>query len=256
MMTTGIRKPGVFCWINLLTSQPDAARAFFAKLFGWTYVEMPGMGHLMRSGGRDIGGIFDLASPQTPPGTPPHNGVMVKVDSADATAEKVKALGGKAMDPFDVMTFGRMAVCVDPNGAAFDVWEPKIGAGTDADTQHPGTPSWFETMTTDVARASAFYTALFGWTAESMRFPDFVYTTFKLGDAYVAGMMAITPQMGAMTPHWGTYFTVADADATAAHAVELGATLCVPAQDVPSVGRFVGITSPQGVTFYAMRYAA
>jgi predicted enzyme related to lactoylglutathione lyase len=254
-MTTGVRKPGEFCWINMLTPQPADARAFFAALFGWTYVEMPGMGHLMQSGGRDIGGIFDLASPQTPPGTPPHIGVMVKVESADATVEKVKALGGKALDPFDVMTFGRMAVCFDPNGAPFDVWEPKSGAGTDADTQHPGTPSWFESMTTDVARASAFYTALFGWTAEAMTFPDFVYTTFKLGDAYVAGMMAITPQMGAMPPHWGTYFTVADADATARQAVELGATICVPAQDVPGVGRFVGITSPQGVTFYAMQYA-
>jgi predicted enzyme related to lactoylglutathione lyase len=255
-MTTGIRKPGEFCWINMLTQQPAEARAFFTKLFGWTYVEMPGMGHRMQSGGRDFGGIFDLASPQTPPGTPPHIGVMVKVDSADATVEKVKALGGTAMAPFDVLTFGRMAVCFDPNGAPFDVWEPKASAGTDADTEHPGTPSWFESMTTDVARATAFYKALFGWTAETMAFGDLDYTMFKLGDAYVAGMMAITPEMGAMRPHWGTYFTVADADTTARQAVELGATICVPAQDVPGVGRFVGITSPQGVTFYAMQYAS
>ena len=47
-----------------------------------------------------------------------------------------------------------------------------------------------------------------------------------------------------------------DADATAQEAVELGATLCVPAQDIPGVGRFCGITSPQGVTFYVIKYAS
>ena len=67
-------------------------------------------------------------------------------------------------------------------------------------------------MTTDVDRASKFYAALFGWTPEAMPMPGFDYTTFKLGDAYVAGMMPITPEMGTMRPHWGTYFTVNDAD--------------------------------------------
>ena len=67
-------------------------------------------------------------------------------------------------------------------------------------------------------------------------------------------MMQITPEMGTMRPHWGTYFTVTDADETAREAVELGAKLCMPVQDIPGVGRFCGITSPQGVTFYVIEY--
>ena len=59
---------------------------------------------------------------------------MVKVESADATADKVNALGGKAMPPFDIMQNGRMAVCFDPNGAQFDLWQPKKEPGTDVDT--------------------------------------------------------------------------------------------------------------------------
>ena len=86
--------------------------------------------------------------------------------------------------------------------------------------------------------------------------PGFDYTTFKLGDAPVAGMMPITPEMGKMRPHWATYFTVDDADETASEAVKLGATLCMPLKDIPGVGRFCGITSPQGVTFYVITYAA
>src|SRR4029079_12308132 len=99
-MATGTRKTGEFCWINMLTPQPAEARAFFSELLGWTYVEMPGMGHRVQVGGRDIGGLFDLAHPNTPKGTPPLIGVMVKVASADATCEKARELGGKAKPAF------------------------------------------------------------------------------------------------------------------------------------------------------------
>ncbi len=116
-MATGTRKPGEFCWINMLTPQPAEARAFFGRILGWSYFEMPGLGHGVRVGGRDVGGLFDLDGPNTPPGLKPHIGVMVKVDNADAVCEKVQALGGTAKPAFDIMEQGRMAVCNDPNGA-------------------------------------------------------------------------------------------------------------------------------------------
>jgi predicted enzyme related to lactoylglutathione lyase len=253
-MTTGTRRTGDFCWINMLTPQPAEARAFFGALLGWTYVEMPGMGHRVQVGGRDIGGLFDVVSPRTPKGTAPDIGVMLKVESADAACEKVTSLGGKTQPAFDIMDQGRMAVCTDPNGAVFDVWEPKKSHLTDADSNQHGAPSWFETMTTDVDRAANFYSGLFGWTPEVVPMPGSKYTTFKHGTAYVAGMIQITPQMGMLQPHWATYFTVNDADEAAREAVKLGAKLCVPVQVVPGIGRFCGITSPQGVTFYIIAY--
>src|ERR1700730_4685900 len=94
-MTTDIRKAGEFCWINMLTPQPEQARAFFGQLLGGTYFEMPGIGHGVTVCGRDVGGLFDLDSPKTPRGLPPCIGVMVKVESVDAICEKVTALGGK-----------------------------------------------------------------------------------------------------------------------------------------------------------------
>jgi predicted enzyme related to lactoylglutathione lyase len=253
-MTTGTRKPGEFCWINMLTPQPAEAREFFGKLLGWSYFEMPGIGHGVQVGGNDIGGLFDLEGPNTPVGTPPLIGVMVKVESADATCAKVTALGGKAKPAFDIMDQGRMAVCFDPNGAEFDVWEPKKMLGTAVDSSRHGAPSWFETMTTDVDRASKFYSGLFGWTPEVKQSPGFTYTTFKNGATDVAGMLEIAPSMGEMRPHWVTYFTVTDAEEAAREAVELGATLCRRVQEVPGVGRFCGITSPQGVTFCVIEY--
>jgi len=254
-MATGTRKTGEFCWINMLTPQPDRARAFFGHLLGWSYFEMPGLGHGMRVGGRDVGGLFDIDGPNTPPGLTPLIGVMVKVDNVDAVCAKIRSLGGTAKPAFDILEQGRMAVCTDPNGAQFDVWEPKKMHGTDVDSALHGAPCWFETLTNDVDRATEFYSGLFDWTPDVMWMPGYHYTTFKLGDAYVAGLMRITPEMGTMRPHWGTYFTVKDVDETARGAVGLGARLCVPARDIPGVGRFCGITSPQGVTFYAIKYS-
>jgi predicted enzyme related to lactoylglutathione lyase len=254
-MAKGNRKPGEFCWINMLTPQPEAAREFFGKLLRWEYDEMPGMGHLVKVGGHRVGGLFDLASPQVPPGTPPHLGVMVKVESADAIAERSVALGGKAKAGFDIADRGRMAECFDPNGAEFDLWEPKKNQGTDVDATLHGAPSWFETITSDTALAAKFYCHLFGWTAEENVRPEFTYTSFKLDGEYVAGMMPILPRMGEIPSHWGVYFTVEDVDETEWLAGELGAKVFIPAQDIPGVGRFCGIFSPQGVMFYAIRYS-
>lgn len=43
---------------------------------------------------------------------------------------------------------------------------------------------------------------------------------------------------------------------SAREAVQLGRSLCIPPQDIPNVGRFCGITSPQGVTFFAIKYSS
>ena len=253
-MTPRPRKPGEFCWINMITPASQESRDFFAALLGWSYSEIPGMGHTISVGGSPIGGLFDLNSPMTPPGTMVGIGVMLKVESADATAERVKALGGTAKPAFDIGPQGRMAECYDPVGANFDLWQPGNSPGSEVDTTLHGAPSWFETMTTDAPRATAFYTELFGWTPNVMQTGPVSYTSFTLGDTQVAGMLPITPDMGPIPSHWGVYFTVTDTDATAALAAERGGKVFIPPRDIPNVGRFCGLISPQGVRFYAIRY--
>lgn len=254
-MQATIRPVGQFCWINMLTPDPAAAREFFATLLGWTYVEMPGVGYRMQVNGHDIGGMFDLNGPNTPPGTPPCIGVMVKVESADATAKRVAELGGKALPPMDVFDAGRMAVCFDPSGANFDVWEPRAQQGTDADPTAVGAPSWHEVLTNDGTGAAKFYTSLFGWTAQAMPMPGFTYTTFNQGTDQVGGMMPILPEMGAVPPCWSVYFNVSDVDAAAATAKAAGGSVTMEPHDIPNVGRMAGVTSPQGVMFHVIRYA-
>jgi uncharacterized protein len=255
-MTTGVRKTGDFCWINILTPDPAGARDFFGKLLGWTFDDLSGMGDLIKVDGHQVGGMFDINSPQTPPGTPPVIGVMVKVDSADEMAEKVTSLGGQAQPPMDVMENGRMVMCHDTSGANFDLWEPRKEAGMSSDTSHHGAPSWFENYSNDVPKSTQFYSQLFGWKSEVMSMPGMDYTLFKLDgvEQPIAGMMALTPDMGPMPPNWATYFTVNDADAAAAKATELGGSVAVGPLDIPDIGRFAGIVSPQGVMFFVIKY--
>ncbi|UQA60568.1 VOC family protein [Polyangium aurulentum] len=256
-MTTGTRKTHDFCWINVMTPEAERARAFFGKLFGWTYGEMPGVpgSQLILVGGRTAGALMDLAVANMPPGTPAVIGVLVKVEDADAAVAKVASLGGRADQVFDALDNGRMAVCTDPNGAVFGLWQPKKQAGMDVDSHAHGAPGWFETITSDAGRAAAFYSALFGWTVEEQQMPGMTYTLFKLDAVPVGGAMPILPNMGDVPPHWGVSFSVTNADETARLGVELGATLLFPVGDIPGVGRFAMLQSPQGVPFQITEWA-
>lgn len=254
-MATGERKIGEFCWINILTPDPAAAQQFFAATMGWQYVEIPGMGHRVQVDGHDIGGMWDIAGPNTPPGTQPGIGVMVRVADADATSARAALLGGTGKPAFDIGPTGRMAELYDPVGANIDVWQGGTSPGMTADSLRHGVPSWFECVSTDVAKSVAFYTDLFGWTARRESMPGFDYTTLLLGDKPAGGMMPINPEWGEVPPHWGVYLNADDVDATVAKATSLGATIMVPAMDVESVGRFCGLVSPQGVMFYVIKYS-
>jgi predicted enzyme related to lactoylglutathione lyase len=243
-MTTRLRKTGEFCWFNILTPRPANAREFFGELLGWTYLDT-GMGHTVQVDGHDVGAIFDLAGPNTPKGTPPLIGLMVKVQSADAAAERVRALRGEANPPFDIGGAGRMSVCHDPNGAEFDVWEPRALQGTDVDANAPGAPTWFETMTTDVDRATKFYSALFGWRSGS----GSDHRTFTYGGRRVGGAKRCS--LEGQRPHWATYFAVKDADKIARDAIKRGAEVFASVTAVRGI-RSCGIRSPQGIPFYVM----
>ncbi|MDI1437012.1 VOC family protein [Polyangium sorediatum] len=259
-MTTGTRKTHDFCWINLMTPEAERARAFFGTLFGWTYREMPGVPgaqHIL-VGDRTAGALMDLSAPNMPPDIPPFIGVMVKVENADAAVAKVTSLGGSAEPVFDMLDNGRMAQCADPNGAVFFVWQAKKQHGIDVDSHAHGAPSWYETLTSDLGRATSFYAALFGWKLEDQcPVPGMTYTLFKLDKVPVGGAMQLMPEhMGDVPPHWGTSFAVTNADETARLAVELGATLCIPVSELAGVGRFALLKSPQGVSFHIVEWAS
>ncbi len=121
-----------------------------------------------------------------------------------------------------------------------------------------GAFSWNELLTTDVANATAFYTALLGWKAEDASMPEhgIVYTMVKVGETPVGGIMAIPPAAKGMPPMWGSYVTVDDVDASARKAVELGGRIYKEPTDIPGVGRFCVIGDPQGAALNLIAYGS
>jgi predicted enzyme related to lactoylglutathione lyase len=117
-----------------------------------------------------------------------------------------------------------------------------------------GAFSWCELMTTDPAAAKDFYVRLFGWELEEMSMEGMTYTVVKAGGEAVGGIMAMPAEAQGIPPHWGSYVTVADVDATARKAQELGGKVLVPPLDIPGVGRFSVLQDPQGAVISAITY--
>ncbi|MEV4344950.1 VOC family protein [Actinoplanes sp. NPDC049596] len=118
----------------------------------------------------------------------------------------------------------------------------------------PGTPSWVDLGTADLAGAERFYTELFGWTAEVSG----EYITFLRNGLPVAGA---GPLYGAGQPTaWSTYIGTDDADAVAARVAATGGKVLVPPFDVTDQGRMAAFLDPGGAPFsvwqpWAMRGA-
>ena len=243
--------PGAFCWIELGTTDQNAAKVFYGKLFGWTFEDMP-MGPEMtyttfKLKGRRVAAAYKL-DPKVMPGAPPHWMSYVATADANATARRAGELGGKVMaEPFDVMEFGRMAVLADPTGAIISIWQARTHNGIEIHDE-PAAFCWGQLNTSDMARAEAFYTALFGWKPKTGSDGGMTYTEWLMGGKPIGGMMEL-PKEAQAPPHWLAYFAVANCDESAAQAAKLGAKTCVPPTDIPGTGRFAVLADPQGVTF-------
>jgi uncharacterized protein len=253
MQETPEYKPGTFCWVELGTTNSEAAKSFYTNLFGWSYVDnpvSPDMVYTMlKLDGKDVGALYQLTPDMTAEGIPPNWLSYISVVSADEAASKVKAAGGTLMKgPFDVFTVGRMAVVQDPAGAVFAVWQAGTHQGAGI-YNVPSTFCWNELGTIDTQKAGEFYSSVFGWTRNVQNFGPMEYTMFANDDRPVGGTYKITSEMGNIPPHWLVYFAVDDCDAKVEKATELGASIIKPADDIPGVGRFAILQDPQSAVF-------
>jgi hypothetical protein len=107
---------------------------------------------------------------------------------------------------------------------------------------------WYDLMTPDPEGAKPFYTAVMGWGIEVWDNPEMPYTMWKAGERTIGGIMTLPAEAvaGGARPHWLSYVTVPDVDASIARAQELGAKVMMPPTSVATVGRFAVIADPQG----------
>jgi uncharacterized protein len=269
--------PGVPCWVDTSQPDPEASLPFYSGLFGWEFNNLMPEGS---EGDYFVGYIRggDVAAVGTIPEGAPRVATWntyIWVDSADETATKaLKAGGGVAAEPFDVMRAGRMAVITDPEGAAFNVWQAKEGKGAKIVNEH-GALNFNGLAVRDVEGAKAFYRAVFGWGTLDMpmgvlwtlpgygdhleeRTPGLRQQMSQMGapDGFIDVVAALNPIAGndSQTPaHWTVTFGVDDAEGTAAKAKELGGEVVAGPYNAPWT-RLAVIKDPQGATFVAGQF--
>lgn len=270
--------PGVPCWVDTDQPDPQAAVEFYAGLFGWEFEErspddMPGTYHVARLRGRDVAGV---GTKQEGADWPTAWNTYVCVESADEGAARVLDAGGSVlMDAFDVGEAGRMVAVADPEGAAFNLWQPRGMTGAQL-VNEPGTLNFNDLSTRDSEGAKSFYRSVFGWGALELEGGFGMWTLPAYGDhleerdpgvrkrhAEAGAPAGFTDVVARLTPlgedqpetppHWGLTFAVEDSDATAERATELGGEVVVPPFDAPWV-RMTVITDPQGATFTASKF--
>jgi predicted enzyme related to lactoylglutathione lyase len=291
--------PGVPCWVDASEPEPQAAVEFYGGLFGWQFEDtLPpdSEGHyFIARHEATTTSIFDLSRQRLqgdvagirsiPESAPPMAmwNTHFWVDSADEVASKAKDAGGSVVtEPFEFMDACRMAVCADPEGAAFGVWEAKKHRGAQL-VNDPGAPVFNGLNTRDVEVAKSFYGAVFGWQTGSIgggsegwtlpgygdwlereHHPDLRKQMAKAGappgfEDVVGAIVPIADDQPDIPAHWGVTFATDDADATAEKAAELGGKVIVPPFDAPwsTSGYTIRVTvlaDPQGATFSASRF--
>jgi uncharacterized protein len=117
------------------------------------------------------------------------------------------------------------------------------------DTPWPaGTPCWVDLGTDDVARATTFYSALFGWDTQAGPPEAGGYVMCQIQGKAVAG---IGPKMGpAEVPTaWTTYLASDDVDATTSKVTAAGGAVLAEPFDVMDVGRMSVAADPAGAVF-------
>lgn len=247
-------RPGSFCWIELATSDQGAAKKFYGELFGWAPNDMPmGPGDfytIFHLGGRQVSAAYTQRGDEREQGIPPHWNLYVATESADASAKRAGELGAKVLaEPFDVFDAGRMAVIQDPTGAVFCLWEAKSHVGSRIGGVD-GTLCVADLMTRDQEKASAFYEKLFGWRiAKEDEEPEHRYYHIFNGEEFIGGIPPAGWTAKGVPPHWQIYLQVADCDASAAKAKQLGARIYMPPMKVEDVGRMSVMADAQGASF-------
>lgn len=244
---------GRFVWHELMTTDTDAAAAFYSKVVPWKTQDsgMPSY-TLWMAGKTQVGGLTGLpAEGAADSGTPPHWIVYVSTPDVDATVAEAQRLGGKVLKgATDIPNMGRYAVLADPQGATFAVYSPPgsppDGAGASGG---PGEFTWHELATTDYAAAMSFYSELFGWEkgpAHDMGQMG-VYQLIVHGGAQVGGIYNL--QAPSTPPHWLSYVRVPDCNKATNAAKAAGGRVLNGPMEVPGGHWITMMMDPQGGAF-------
>lgn len=227
----GPRGEGLPCWVDLSVHDVDGAVKFYREVLGWEFAETSAEygGYRMASlGGVEAAGI----GPQQ--GDYPSYWVLYfATDDVDALATRAKQSGGSVfVEPFDVVTQGRMAILTDPTGAFFGAWQAGLHSGFGASEQ-PGFFTWAEVNTRDADKARDFHAELLGATITQTPTGGSAYFNLGKDGKNFVGILQMNEEWEGVPPHWMVYFQVDAIDSAVARVKEHRGTVAVEPFDTP-----------------------
>lgn len=238
---------GTPCWVDLSVEDIGAARLFYQGLLGWEIRESPPEygGYLnCAKNGQLAAGIGPKMMPEAPAAWLTH----LATSDVEASAGRVTSHGGQVlMGPLDVMDLGRMAICADPSGARFGLWQAGSHAGLGV-VNEPGAVIWTEQMSHTFEPDIAFYSGVFGWEFHEMAAEGFRYASFVKEDRDIGAVGEYSGEDLDLPPQWWVYLAVDDTDAAADQVVKLGGSVIHPPADSP-YGRLATVADNQGASF-------
>jgi uncharacterized protein len=134
--------------------------------------------------------------------------------------------------------------------------EPALSPGTSRIGDHvrhePGSFCWVGLASSDPADANAFYARLFGWQGEALPAGDFGAYLALRRDAREVGILyrqTREARAAQAAPHWTTYVSVEDVDASALLVRRRGGAVLRDPLDVADAGRVAAVRDPLGAIF-------
>ncbi len=103
---------------------------------------------------------------------------------------------------------------------------------------------WVDFAASDLDASKEFYAGLFGWTY--FQDDDNPYLVCMVDESPVAGMMALTPEMGDMPPGWSVYVPVENLEASIKVSTDAGGMVYQPPFEVDADLRMAVIGDPRG----------
>lgn len=249
---------GVFCWVDLMAHDIEAAKRWYSQLFGWemTPTDADMQYSNAMQGGEMVAGIGGMPDDMKAQGIPAVWSSYAWTEDCAKLEATALEHGAKVLMPtMQIGEFGSMAFFMDPGGAPFGVWQPGTHRGAGI-VNKPNSLCWNELVTRDVEGSKSFYGKVFGWTYDVKPMGDFDYEVIKVGERPNGGIMPMDgPMWEGIPTHWMVSFAVADTDAMAKRCEQLGGKIMEAPQDTP-VGRFAVLTDPQGAVFTVLQLAA
>jgi uncharacterized protein len=115
-----------------------------------------------------------------------------------------------------------------------------------------GAPCWIDLMTSDTDRIRAFYSKLFGWTADEPNQEFGGYFNFRKDGVLVAGCMASDPG-NPMPDTWSVHLATDDAAKTLETALAHGGRVLIEPMVVGELGTMAAVIDPGGAVVGAWR---